>query len=114
MRGDGLAASDSVDAFIGLCFDADRGTLEEVRQRLADGRHERREPRLFEDDRDVDRRDAPSALADDGSRPADEVEARRVLPSRIRIGKMTSDVATRRGAEHRIAERMTDDVAVGV
>ena len=57
---------------------------------------------------------AESAPRDDRGGPPQQVEARRTLPLRVGIGKMTADVAGRRGAEDGVGHRMADDVGVRV
>ncbi len=116
VRRDGLAAADGVHALVGLALDAHARDVE------ADRPGNRRPHRVdvaadfrrFENHRHVHVADLESLLRHERYRPPQQIDARRVLPLRIRVGKVTSDVAEAGAAENRVGDRMADDIRVRV
>ena len=70
--------------------------------------------RRLEDDGHVDVADLEPAVVHQRDDATQQIEAVRVLPPRIGVGKMAADVAEAGGAENRVGQRVADDVGVGV
>src|SRR5579862_8345487 len=116
LRGDSLAAAHGVNALVGFRLHADTidANAEHTRERLTDGVDMSAELRRLEHHRDVDVPDFEALPGGHPHRPAQQVEAARVLPLRIGIGKVAADIAETRRAEHRVSGRVTDNIRVRV
>src|SRR6185436_18781410 len=100
----------------GLAFDAHAGNVDA--DRAGDGRTHRvnivANLRRFQDHGDVDVPDFEVAFGGERGRPPEEIEARRVLPPRVRIGKVPPDVAETCGAENGVGDRVAHDICIRV
>jgi hypothetical protein len=74
--------------------------------------NKRRQLRLLEDHGDVRARRRKPGAADNCDSTAEQLETGGVLPLRVRVRKVAADIAGRRGAENRVGQRMTQDIAV--
>src|SRR5438034_6541070 len=114
--GNGLAAADGVDPLVGFSFDAHARGVDA--DRLRDGRPHRvnmiANLRRLEDDRHVDVPDLEAVFRRQRDGACEQIQARRVLPARIRVREVPPDVAQARGAEDRVGDRVADDVGVRV
>src|SRR5580658_9194278 len=116
VRGDRLASSNGIHAFVGLGFEVDFvcGEAERLRQCRAHCRKVRAELGAFADDNGVYMNDAKAAIVKHLGNALEENQAGRPLPLRIGVREVRADVAQIRGAKKRIAERVAQHVAIGV
>src|SRR5216684_6394324 len=68
---------------------------------------------LADDDR-VEMRDAKAPFVKQLARVLEEEQARRALPFRIGVRKMCADVAETGSSQQRVAQRVAQDVAIGM
>src|SRR6476620_11592651 len=116
VRGDALAATGGAEAFGGRRLDADGIAVdaEVQRDQAAHRVRVRADLRALADHGDVGVADAPTARAQQRIAVAQEGAAVGALPLRIRRREVAADVTQRRGAEHRVAQGVQDDVAIAV
>jgi hypothetical protein len=116
MDRDRLTSAHRVHAFVGLPFHADlrRVAAERARNVAANRLVMRRKLRLLGNDDDIDVDDRVARLAHNGRRTTQQLDAVRVLPRRIGVREVTADIASTGSAQHRIRDRVTDHVAVGM
>src|SRR3954464_15931040 len=116
MRRNGFAAANGIHPLIGLSLDADAGWVDG--ERPGDCRSHRVDVipdlRRLEEHGGVDVADLITALPGERRRPRQQIEAGGVLPGVVAIWKMTADVSQSDGAQHRVGDRMTDDIRVRV
>ncbi len=116
MDRDGLAASELSDAFVGLALDADAirrqpsapATLVRIVSTYGCS---------FGRSAMTTTSTLPTTnprLPDDPGRAAQQIEAGSAGPCRIGVREVTSNVPHRSGAKHRVGQRMTDGVGVGM
>src|SRR6476469_9726551 len=112
MSGDGLTPTEGVQTFVGLAFHADPRYVDAKRlgQARPDLQNERCDFRSLEHDRHVHVLDRKALSGDAGHRVAKERDARGILPPRVRIGIMLTDVARACRTEHGIDDGMAYDV----
>src|SRR5690606_7287832 len=98
----------------GFDVDLPLGDFEECGQPAAHLVSIGQEPGRLRQYGDVGVRYAKSALAKHFQDGANESLAVRVAPLRVGVRKMDADVTETSGSEHGVAERMQDDVPVGM
>src|SRR5581483_2853088 len=115
-RGDGLLGPDHTQAIVRGRLDGHPvdGDAERAGDRLAHGLHLRCEPRRLRDDRRVQRSDPQSALADEDTNPAQQLQAARSRIRGVVAREVPTEITEIRGAEERVHEGVQQDVAVGV
>ena len=113
---DGFAAAHSVDAFVGFRFDVNflRGKAQRLGEGFAHLREMRTELWAFKNDNGIDVVDREVFFVKELAGVFEEVKAVRTFPLGIAIRKMRADIAEARGAEKRIAQGMSEDVAIGM
>src|SRR6476646_1395704 len=116
MRGDGFAAADSVNAFVGLGFEMNviDGDAQSAGEGFAHFRKVRTQLRLFQDDDGIDVLDGEVFFVEQFLGVLEKKKTVRAFPFWIGVRKMRADIAETSGAEHRVTERMRQNVAVGV
>src|SRR4030095_2344742 len=112
--GDGFSAADGVDTFVGLGLQVNRlgGDAEGLRKRFAHFREMRAELRFFRDHNSIDVFNGQVFLIQELSRVLQEHKAAGALPPGIGIGEMCADIAERRSAKERVAQRVRENVAI--
>src|ERR1051326_1845169 len=103
MRGNCLAASNRVDSLVGLAFDTDARGVDAQRtgDRAAHGVDVIADFRLLENDGDIDVADLVSEAVDERDGAPQQIDARRILPRWVGVGKMRADVAEADRPEYR-------------
>ena len=116
VRGDGFAAADGVDAFVGLALDAHAIDVNTKRAGEA-GAH--RVDRILDfwtlqDHGDVEVADLVAVLAHHRGGLPQQLDAVGVFPTRVRVGEVTADVAQPGGAEDCVRGGVARDVGIGM
>src|SRR5690348_453244 len=116
MHGDRLASTELADPFVRLAFHAHpvHGHVEHSGQIRTHGIDERRELWALRDDRHIHVSDFITVLAYERSGATEQVEARRVLPLTVAVGKVPTDIPGAGGTENRIGDRVTDRIGIRV
>ena len=109
-----LPAKPRRSVVVALTLTAPDVAREVGREVRAHRRHVRRDFRRLRDQRDVEIADVKAASGGERRDVAEQHPAVGVLPARIGIGKVRSDVAQRERAEDGVAHGVQQDIGVGV
>jgi hypothetical protein len=116
MGGDGFAAANGVDAFVGFGFEVNsfRGKAQRFGEHFAHLGEMRAKLRALKDHNGVDVLDGKVPFVKKLANVFEKVKAVRAFPLGIAIWEMRANVAEAGGAEERIANGVREDVAVGM
>ena len=116
MGGDGFAAADGVDTFVGLGFEVDGfgRDAEGFCERFAHFCKVRAEFWFFGDDDSIHVLNFEAFLVEEFAGVFEKLEAVGALPFGIGVGKMRTDIAEGGCAEKRVAHGVGENIAIGV